>query len=142
MVVAVHVFHASFLGELVMSKLLSVLIASVFAASISLNVAAADNTKAGTNPRRHRQDRTRRGLCASAYRGPCDASQLLACDALRPRPHQGGEDWGENSPENSRFEPLNLVGTGSTRVPKFLPNRWGRGGTRPYQNQMVRPNSS
>jgi hypothetical protein len=31
--------------------------------------------------------------------------------------------------------PLRLVGTRSTRVPNFLVERWGRGGTRPYQVQ-------
>ncbi|MCU0786233.1 MAG: hypothetical protein MUF81_19735 [Verrucomicrobia bacterium] len=31
--------------------------------------------------------------------------------------------------------PLHLVGTRSTRVPNFQPERWGRGGTRPYHVQ-------
>ena len=43
-------------------------------------------------------------------------------------------DRRENSPKDSRIEPLNLVGTRSTASPYYRTDL-GRGGTRPYQGQ-------
>jgi hypothetical protein len=72
-------------------------------------------------------DKTERGVCRTT------AEQLRNVRPLFPLPQ--GEGQGENSPKNSRFEPLNPVGTRSTASPSFHPEAWDAGGTRPYQIQ-------